>query len=165
MIASMLTVVTLLGLPSEADIWDKPYCSPQHQSLCEGTWLARTLLNRNTPGRRIIRVKPPGWPHRSSSFIADVERWRGLVEAHFRPEDVEWALRVMQCESRGNPDAKNPSSTAAGLMQFLRSTWDRVAAQTGSPSYADGGPFDPEWSIVNAAWLLDHGGPTQWSCR
>lgn len=31
--------------------------------------------------------------------------------------------RIKFCESRGNPKAKNPSSTASGSYQFLRSSW------------------------------------------
>lgn len=34
--------------------------------------------------------------------------------------------RIIWCESRGDPKAKNPSSTAKGLCQFLDSTWNYV---------------------------------------
>lgn len=35
---------------------------------------------------------------------------------------VEWLLAVVQHESAGNPKAKNPSSSARGLIQFIDST-------------------------------------------
>ena len=73
-------------------------------------------------------------------------------------------LCIMDGESGGNIYAKNPRSSAAGLFQFLRSTWDdMVAPHTGSPSYDEGGPYDPTWSVINAAWLYYAEGRTQWN--
>ncbi len=100
-----------------------------------------------------------------SNVGSSVERWRPLVEAHFRAGDVDTALRIIACESRGNPDAKNPGSSAAGLWQFLKATWNRVAQSTGSPTYNERGPYDPTWATINAAWLRDRGsGWNQWEC-
>jgi hypothetical protein len=107
-----------------------------------------------------IRPQPP-----ASESVAGVEQWRTLVMTYFSGSDVDIAMRVMGCESGGNPSAKNPRSTAAGLWQFLRSTWDRAAAATGSPSYTAGGPYDPVWATINAAWLRARGsGWNQWEC-
>lgn len=96
-----------------------------------------------------------------------VEQWRPLVQKYWPPELVEWALRIMQCESKGDPYADNPISSAAGLFQFLQSTWDRgPAASLGLGSYASGAVFDPELNIMAAAWLYANwGGPSQWSCK
>lgn len=52
-----------------------------------------------------------------------VERWRPLVELHFPPDEVDTALCIIQHESRGDPDADNPRSTARGLFQILGSLW------------------------------------------
>ena len=38
-----------------------------------------------------------------------------------------------------------------------------VAPHTGSPSYDEGGPYDPTWSVINAAWLYYAEGRTQWN--
>ena len=95
--------------------------------------------------------------HRYRNAVG-VERWRSLVEKYFAPRDVGKALCIIGRESGGNPNAKNVRSSAAGMWQFLRSTWDWVAESTGSPSYADGGPYDPVWATVNALWLVEHGG-------
>jgi hypothetical protein len=37
------------------------------------------------------------------------------------------AARVAGCESSGDPRAKNPSSSASGLYQFIDSTWERAS--------------------------------------
>jgi hypothetical protein len=106
-------------------------------------------------------------PHsaRTGEFPHDVERWRPFVEIEFSADWADWALRIIACESRGDPDAKNRRSSAAGLFQFLRDTWDWVSESTGAPSYADGGPYHSLWNIRNAAWLLEHGGRSHWQCK
>ncbi len=97
-----------------------------------------------------------------------VARWRPLVEQFF-PEPLIWeALRVIQCESRGTPDAVNPISDASGLFQFLAGTWEVASARAG---YAGADRFDPEANVASAAWLVansqDHpnGRWGHWACR
>ena len=92
-----------------------------------------------------------------------VERWRPLVAKWWPPGEVSDAMCILKHESGGNPNAKNKHSSAAGLFQFLEGTWDWVAEHTGSPSYREGGPYDPVWSIRNAAWLQKHAGWGQWT--
>ena len=106
------------------------------------------------------RVRPP-------RSIAGVEQWRPLVERYWPADLVGWALKIMACESGGDPWADNPRSTARGLFQFLRSTWDRgPALALGLPSYDSGAPYNPEWNIAAAAWLYQNwGGESQWSCK
>lgn len=86
---------------------------------------------------------------------AGVEDWRPLVEAFFAPDDVERALRVMQCESHGNPVAKNPRSTASGLFQHLASMWPPRAEAAG---FGGSDVFDPVANVATAAWLVYEGG-------
>lgn len=95
---------------------------------------------------------------------ADVEQWRGLVAAYFPASEVDRALCVMAGESGGNPFAKNPSSTAAGLFQFLKSTWDdMVPGSISQGSYSSGAVYDPVYNIAAAAWLQGAIGWSQWS--
>ena len=101
----------------------------------------------------ITRAKPSG-------------EWASLVSMYFASSQVNQALSVLQCESKGNPNAQNSSSSAAGLFQFVQNTWDWVAGETGSPTYAQGGPFDAEWNVINAAWLSNGGKDwSHWQCK
>jgi hypothetical protein len=95
----------------------------------------------------------------------NVARWRSLVTTHFAPDEVDRAMQILECESHGDPYAKNPRSSAAGLFQFLRATWDHAAGQLDLPSYAAGGPYDPTANIEAAAWLVSEGGGWgHWTC-
>lgn len=51
-------------------------------------------------------------------------------EAKAAGVDPSLAVRVAECESGVNPEAKNPTSTATGLYQFLESTWRHIGAET-----------------------------------
>ena len=59
-------------------------------------------------------------------YTGGVEHWRPLVAGHFSdlgPAAVDRVLCLMSYESGGNPTAKNPNSSARGLMQVLASLW------------------------------------------
>lgn len=98
----------------------------------------------------------------SGEFPWAVERWRPVVAIYFPEELIDWALRVIECESHGDPLAKNPNSTASGLFQHLASLWDERAIAAG---WEDADVFDPFANIAVAAWLLDTGGPGHWVCK
>ena len=83
------------------------------------------------------------------------EGWRPIVELYFEERHVARALRVIRCESGGDPDAKNPRSTASGLFQHLASLWDERSVRAG---WAGAGVFNPEANIAVAAWLVYEGG-------
>lgn len=82
----------------------------------------------------------------------EVEQWRGLVAAYFPSNRVEEALRIIDCESNGDPNALNPYSGAGGLFQFLPSTWESTAPKAG---FAGASVFDPAANIGSAAWLAN----------
>jgi len=94
-----------------------------------------------------------------------------------------WGLRVAKCESGGDHYVADPPPTppygAAGLFQFLPSTWRttpqykalyRAARRRGSsPSrarrYAARKVGDPVVNTRAARWLVQTSGPSQWTCR
>lgn len=111
------------------------------------------------------RRHPPAEPAPVSpppvGTVGRVEQWRGLVAAYFPAEWVEWALRIMQCESGGNPNAYNPSG-ASGLFQHLQRYWADRSYRAG---WGGADIFDPEANIAVAAWLLANGGTSHWVCK
>ncbi|MDH3260812.1 MAG: transglycosylase SLT domain-containing protein [Acidimicrobiia bacterium] len=84
---------------------------------------------------------------------AGVEPWRPLVQQYFPTALVGQALRVMRCESGGNPDAVHPESDATGLFQFLAGTWAFSSVQAG---FAGASRFDAEANVAAAAWLVGY---------
>ena len=98
----------------------------------------------------------------NGEFTWAVERWRPVVATYFPADRVDWALRIMACESHGDPEAKNPNSSASGLFQHLARLWpDRVRAA----GWKDADVFDPFANVAVAAWLLENGGPSHWVCK
>ena len=97
-----------------------------------------------------------------------VEQWRSLVQQFFPDNRVEEALRIIDCESNGDPNAQNPYSGAGGLFQFLPSTWASTAPNAG---YGDHSVFEAEANIATAAWLanryqeLGYSYWNAWNCK
>ncbi len=98
----------------------------------------------------------------TDEFRWDVERWRPVVAMYFPQDRIDWALRIMECESKGDPNAKNPNSSASGLFQHLARLWPPRAEAAGFGGYD---VFDPFANIAVAAWLLENGGPSHWVCK
>jgi hypothetical protein len=86
---------------------------------------------------------------------ASVEGWRSLVAAYFSPDHVNRALRIIACESGGDPNATNTRTGAAGLFQQLPKYWAERAAQAG---VAGASIHDPTANTVVSAWLVYAGG-------
>lgn len=82
----------------------------------------------------------------------EVETWRSSVQQFFPSNRVEEALRIIDCESNGDANAVNPYSGAAGLFQFLPSTWASTSPKAGYGGYP---ATDPEANIASAAWLAN----------
>lgn len=103
-----------------------------------------------------------------TSFPSHIEQWRPLVSQFFPSDRVNEALAIIRCESNGDADAYNPYSGAAGLFQFLPSTWATTAPKAG---YGGISVFDPEANIASAAWLANRYQQLgqyywqAWSCR
>lgn len=82
---------------------------------------------------------------------AAVTRWRPMLAEY--AWDVDTALRIVDCESGGDPEAINPSSGAAGLFQLYG--WAGLARRL----FGDGRVLIP-WVNVATAFALweDSGG-------
>lgn len=87
---------------------------------------------------------------------SDVDRWGPLVASYFNPEDVDRALCLMELESAGDPEARNPSSGASGLMQVMP-FW------AGYFGYSPSDLFEPWTNLEVAARIRDQQGWGAWS--
>ena len=77
------------------------------------------------------------------------------------------AVRLLRCvvnhESRGNPRAENPRSTASGLFQFLDGTWRHYAKHVPSARkyrHAAHAPAATQWEVALLA--VKWGGKHAW---
>ena len=104
------------------------------------------------------------------TFIPAVEQWRNTVSSAIisyggSASDTNRFLRIMQCESMGQPGATNASSGAAGLMQHMPQYWDQRAISAGYSGYS---PYDAVANINVSAWLIyqaSGGGWQHWVCQ
>jgi hypothetical protein len=111
--------------------------------------------------RRAAPPPPPAPAPRVAVPAAAGGDMRAIILAAWAPlgsGTANWAIPLAQCESGLNPYAVNRSSGAAGLFQFLATTW------AGTPWRAQS-PFDPNANAQAAAWLYAKYGASQWSCH
>lgn len=128
---------------------------------------ARRLLNEVTAELEAAELAPlpAGLEPRPAE---GAEKWRELVARYFPDRIVEEAVNVMQCESEGDPTARNRRSGATGLFQFLRGTWQFAAEAAGVGHLPR---TDPEANIAAAAWLVSDSEErgnrrwAHWTCR
>jgi hypothetical protein len=73
---------------------------------------------------------------------------------------VSTMRRIAFCESRFNPHAKNSSSTASGLFQFLDTTW--AGNRYGKAGFSVWSPFA---NAMGAAYHMSRYGTGAWECR
>jgi hypothetical protein len=102
------------------------------------------------PHGSVSTVGPTDTTHRGMG--TNTEQWRGLVAVYFGNE-TDRALCVMERESGGNPDARNPTSGAAGLFQIMPFWWEAYG----------GDRYDPIDNTALAKRIRDEQGWTAWA--
>lgn len=88
-----------------------------------------------------------------------IEQWRPLVAEFFPPDLVALALKVMDCESGGDPAAFNPSG-ASGLFQHMPRYW---SARSSAAGWGGADIFDPRANVAVAAHLATTDGWWHWN--
>lgn len=86
-----------------------------------------------------------------------VDGWWSLVAIHFPASEVDTAMEVLACESGGDPDAKNPHSSARGLFQILGGWADHFG-------FPRDDLYDPEINVETARRVWDIQGWRAWTC-
>lgn len=110
----------------------------------------------------VVRGDPATDPEPAveASYSVDLGPWESMIIIYFEPEDWQWAHDVILCETDPDWDENsyNSRSGAAGLFQFIPSTW------AFSKPWPGASPYDPTAAFMAARWLLDNGGRSHWVC-
>lgn len=87
-----------------------------------------------------------------------------LIEKYAKQYKVNASLayKIADCESDFNPKNKNPRSTASGVFQFLRGSWNYYGTQLwGSMKGKD--VFNAEQNIELAMYVMSKRGTVDWN--
>ena len=91
-----------------------------------------------------------------------MRKYINLFSLYFKPEDVEKALRITWCESKGKITAvgKNKDGTYdKGLWQFNDRTWEWLTPKLKLKQDR----YDPTVSTAVASWLVYNDGSHHWN--
>lgn len=157
----MLAIIMAVALPALAH-------TEQERAEFHSDWSERAYLVRASGWLTLdllVELEHFGERHPTPEYTTsprrevggNVEQWRGLVAEHFAPDNVETMMCLMVYESGGDPNAKNPTSSARGLFQIMASIW----APEFGVSYAD--LFDPVINTRIARGVYDRQGYGAWS--
>jgi membrane-bound lytic murein transglycosylase B len=108
---------------------------------------AGRLCFKNEPGTRSCWRKD----HRAGVSKCFIKR----AAAHFN-QSKHQAFAIAYRESRFNYRVTNSSSGAAGLYQFMPTTWH-------STPYRKKSPYSPKYASLAAMWMWAKGGYHHWS--
>lgn len=69
---------------------------------------------------------------------------------------------IATCESRNDPKAKNPHSSASGRFQFIKGTWEHYGKEFWGDEWIDKDVFDYEDNTELATWVINKYGTNDW---
>jgi hypothetical protein len=121
-------------------------------------WLSRLRAWKHQQASRTrAPVTSTAPSHRSGGSVRDLVA--SLFARIAGPGQVATALCVASRESRFNPYARNPSSSAAGVFQWLASSWRSYSARYG---FGGSSVFDAYANVAVAAHAVADGGWGPW---
>ena len=164
LLALAIALSLLIATPAVADQFlyrDQPHFEDAFAWRATQRILETDSWQRDPTTWPVIEVEVHTHSHshsHSGMGNGNVEQWRPLVAKYFAWEDVDRALCLMGYESGGNPNAKNPTSTATGLMQIMHSVWKETFGVTHRSEWTD-----PELNIYAASVIRATQGWTAWA--
>lgn len=129
-----------------------------------GTSFTSTAVANRSSKERMFRTSDGnGYSNRDVRQLIRkaVHRWHVAGGVHK-------ALSVARCESGYNERNRNPSSSASGVYQFLRATWDSVKQRYRSLMRRlnlGESVFNARSNVILAIRYAHAGGWSPWSCR
>jgi hypothetical protein len=131
---------------------EKP-AAATYQGKSAQWWAKRAVQARKDANKRaatILRLK------KSVQNSSTIQECIGLATIAYPAFTERRAWQIINHESGGNTFAKNPSSTASGLYQFLTSTF-------ASTPYGRMSIWDPCASSLAAGWMHQNGRGREWA--
>jgi soluble lytic murein transglycosylase-like protein len=129
---------------------------PEAKPVIPAASPARRRPRESAP--RVTRSPSPA-PQPSAGSRRHGGSVRDLIVRLFPSWAVGTALCVAFRESRFDPGAYNPGSGAAGVFQWIASTWAVLAPRAG---FAGASRFDPVANVAVAAWRVRTHGWSDW---
>lgn len=157
LLAILVAILVLGGVAANATLPGEPQNLPSAATVTVTGSITRTWQPADEC-RRISRPVSAGTMRWCATFAHYLH-----LTGDWQPGDLTKLLRTADCESRGNPLADNPRSSAFGIGQFLDSTWERwaprAAAEFGYDSPNRRMAYD---QIATMVLLYVRAGPGPW---
>ena len=136
---------------SELDEWSVSWFTRADTALSNGLLDEYQDMQERHPWYWTSRVVARAHPTRSV-WSGNVEQWRPLVARYFPADQIDTAMRVLNCETggTGNPNSYNDRSGASGLFQHLPKYWAERSAKAG---WEGASIMDTEANVAVAASL------------
>ena len=96
-----------------------------------------------------------------NAYEGSKEWIKGIILSKAEEQNInpDLFLKIAKCESGLNPNAKNKNSSASGLFQFLKSTWNKTITELKQPNWDI---FNPVHNAEAAAYLMSKDGTKHW---
>jgi hypothetical protein len=147
-----LVVVAALAFASMSTADEVTTLSATYQGKSAQWWAKRAVQARkdaNARGQTVMRLK------KTMNHSPTIQECIRLATIAYPAFTERRAWQIINHESNGNPFAKNPSSTASGLYQFLTSTF-------ASTPYGRMSIWSPCASSLAAGWMHQVGRGREW---
>lgn len=133
-------------------------------AVAGASWVTSNAEQVPTPTVTVLRNVAGPTVTATVTATATVRATRTVeVSRSRRDSGVDEFLRcVIAHESGGNPRAQNPSSTASGLFQFIRSSWLAYSKAAGVSGYGEAkeAPAEVQWRV--ARYVVENFGHYPW---
>lgn len=149
LLALIFTCLIVATTISRAEVPVRKACPAGHVQKCRSEIVRLRAAVKWHRQRAVTRA----WPGDGAAAII-----LACNAQHVSMRLCDEARRVAACESHTNPLAKNRTSTASGLFQFLDSTW----ARAGVPGLS---VFDAYANAYSAVRMASAHGWHEWVCQ